>query len=133
MKLLAFNPIKVGLFGGYKKLKKVTKNQGFTLLRENAVLEKQGGGKLTSPSFFRIKRFYENLASSAAKKGWSTVNYQQSLAFDHPYLSCNDHCYWWLFQEIYYFYFVEILLNDLELVLLELLNIQNSFLFHGQE
>ena len=31
------------------------------------------------------------------------------------------------------FYFKEILLNDLELVFLELLNIQNSFLFRAQE
>ena len=31
---------------------------------------------------------------SAANKGWSTVNYQQSLAFEHPYLSCNNHCDW---------------------------------------
>ena len=50
---------------------------------------------------------------SAANKGRSMVNYCQSLAFDHPYLSFNDHCDWWLFQEIfffeYYFYFLEIL------------------------
>ena len=32
-----------------------------------------------------------------------------------------------------YFYFVEILLNDLELVSLELLNIRNSFLFCVRE
>ena len=34
----------------------------------------------------------------------------------------NDHCDQWLFQEIfflYYFYFLETFLNDLELVLLE--------------
>ena len=31
----------------------------------------------------------------------------------------------------YYFYFVEILLNNLELVFLELLNIQKSFLWHA--
>ena len=30
------------------------------------------------------------------------VNYHQSLAFDHPYLSCNDHCDRWLFQEIFF-------------------------------
>ena len=42
---------------------------------------------------------------SAAKKGRSTVNYRQSLAFDRPYLSCNDHCDRWLFQEIYFCYF----------------------------
>ena len=29
---------------------------------------------------------------SATNKGWSTVNYCQSSAFDCPYLSCNDHC-----------------------------------------
>ena len=33
----------------------------------------------------------------------------------------------------YYFYFAEILFNNLELVLLELLNIENSFLFCAQE
>ena len=30
------------------------------------------------------------------------VNYHQSLAFDHQYLSCNDHCDRWLFQEIFF-------------------------------
>ena len=35
--------------------------------------------------------------SSAANKGWSTVNYRQSSALDHPYLSCNNHCDWWIF------------------------------------
>ena len=35
---------------------------------------------------------------SAANKGQSMVNYCQSLAFDCPYLSCNDHCDQWLFQ-----------------------------------
>ena len=41
-----------------------------------------------------------------------------------------------LFQEIfhyYYFYFVEILLNYLELVFLELLNIWKSFIFCAGE
>ena len=33
----------------------------------------------------------------------------------------------------YIFYFIEILLNDLELFFMELLNIQNSFLFHPRE
>ena len=35
------------------------------------------------------------------RKGWSTINYCQSSAFDHPYLSCNDHCDWWVFHEIF--------------------------------
>ena len=34
-------------------------------------------------------------------KGRSTINYCQSSAFDHPYLSCNDHCDWWVFHEIF--------------------------------
>ena len=38
---------------------------------------------------------------SAANKGRLTVNYRQSLAFDWPYLSCDDHCDQWLFQEIF--------------------------------
>ena len=42
---------------------------------------------------------------STANKGGSTVNYRQSLAFDRPYLSCNDHCDRWLFQEIFFYYF----------------------------
>ena len=61
-------------------------------------------------------------SGSAANKGWSTVNYHQSLDFDHPYLSCNDHCDCRLFQEIFfiiYYYFLEILLNNFELVFLE--------------
>ena len=60
---------------------------------------------------------------NSANKGWSVVNYCQSLAFDHPCLSCNEHCDWWFFQEIFFYYdhyyFVEILLNNLELVFLE--------------
>ena len=60
---------------------------------------------------------------NAENKGWSTVNYHQSPAFDCPYLSCNDHCEWWLFQKIFFYYchicFLEILVNNLELVLLE--------------
>ena len=63
------------------------------------------------------------LPTSAANKGQSMVNYCQSLDFDHPYLSYNDHCDRYLFPEIffikYHFYFLEILLNDLELVFLE--------------
>ena len=33
----------------------------------------------------------------------STVNKCQAMVnFDYPYLSCNDHCDWWLFQEIFF-------------------------------
>ena len=68
--------------------------------------------------------------NSAANKGQSTVNYCQSSAFDHPYLSRNDHCDRWLFQEIffhkYYFYFLKILLNDIELVFLEFKHIYKT-------
>ena len=42
------------------------------------------------------------LINSAANKGRSTVNYQQSSAFERPYLSCNDHCDQWLFQAIFF-------------------------------
>ena len=42
---------------------------------------------------------------SAANKGRSRVNYRQSLAFDLLYLSCNNHCDWWLFQENFFYYF----------------------------
>ena len=38
---------------------------------------------------------------SAANKGRSAVNYRQSLAFDCQFLSCNDHCDQWFFQEIF--------------------------------
>ena len=48
------------------------------------------------------------------------VNYCQSSASDNPHLSCNDHCDQWLFLEIFYYYYsLEILLNDLEFVFLE--------------
>ena len=50
----------------------------------------------------------------AANKGQSTVNYCQSLAFDHPYLSCNDHCGWWLFQEIFLLSLLLFCINFLE-------------------
>ena len=67
---------------------------------------------------------------STANKGQSTVSYRQSSAFDCPYLSCNDHCDQWLFQEIlfyyYYFYFLEIFLNNLELVFLEFRHIYKT-------
>ena len=39
---------------------------------------------------------------STVNKGWSVINYHQSLAFDRSYLSFNDHCDWWLFQEIFF-------------------------------
>ena len=42
--------------------------------------------------------------NSTASKNRSTVNYRHSLAFDHPYLSCNDHFDGWLFEEIFFFY-----------------------------
>ena len=35
------------------------------------------------------------------------VNYCQSLVFDHPHLSCNDLCDWWLFQEIFFYYYFQ--------------------------
>ena len=41
-------------------------------------------------------------AGSAANKGRSSVNYPQSLTFDRLYLSCNDHCDRWFFQEIFF-------------------------------
>ena len=41
-------------------------------------------------------------SNSAANRDSKTVIYCQSLVFDHPYLSCNDHCDWWLFQEIFF-------------------------------
>ena len=36
----------------------------------------------------------------AADNNRSTVNYRQPLAFNRTYLSFNDHCDRWLFQEI---------------------------------
>ena len=76
------------------------------------------------------------ILGSAANKSQSAFNYRQCLPFDHPYLSCNDHCDRWLSQEIffyYHFYLVEIYLNDLELVFFKLLNVQNSFLHSAWE
>ena len=70
------------------------------------------------------------LPTSAANKSQSTVNYCQSSDFDRPYLSCNDHCDRQFFQEIFFikyrFYFLEILLNDLELVFLEFKHIYKT-------
>ena len=77
--------------------------------------------------------------SSAGNKGQSTVNYCQFLAFNCPYLSCNDHCDQWLFQEVFWLLLFLFPRNSfewswtLELVFLELLNIGNSFLFHARE
>ena len=58
--------------------------------------------------YYKINYKYDRcklIKISAANKCWSTANYHQSLAFDHPYLSCNDHCDWWLFQEIFFYYY----------------------------
>ena len=60
-----------------------------------------------------------NPAYTAANKGWSMANYHQSLAFDSPYLSCNDHCDRWLFQEIFFYYYKYFL----EIILLTILNL----------
>ena len=42
------------------------------------------------------------MTNSAASKGWQRVNYREFLAFDCPYLSCNDHCDWWVLQEMFF-------------------------------
>ena len=42
-----------------------------------------------------------NEIDSTANKGQSTVNYHQSSALDCRYLSCINHCDWWLFQGIF--------------------------------
>ena len=44
-----------------------------------------------------------NTPAALQNKGRSAVNYRQSSVFDRPYLSCNDHCDWLLFQEIFSF------------------------------
>ena len=59
---------------------------------------------------------------STANKDRSTVNYCQNFDLWLPICICDDHCDWWLFQKIFfywYFYFLEILLNNLEHVFLE--------------
>ena len=79
-----------------------------------------------------------NEIDSNANKGQSTVNYHQSSALDCPYLSCINHLtggfsmgsFRW-----YYFYVLEILLIDLELVFLEFKHIYKTqrtslFSFH---
>ena len=43
-----------------------------------------------------------SMIHSAANKGWSTVDYRQSLAFDTTYLLFNNNCDWWLFPEIFF-------------------------------
>ena len=48
-------------------------------------------------------QFPKSTGFGTANKDRSTVNYHQSSAFDHPYLSSNDHCDWWLFKEIFSF------------------------------
>ena len=73
---------------------------------------------------------------SAANKHWSTVTYRQSTTFDRPYLSCDDQRDRQLFQEIflcwYYFYFLEIYLNERQLVFLEFKHI-NAFTKHKEQ
>ena len=61
---------------------------------------------------------------STANKGWSIINYYQSSAFDCWYLSCNDHCDRWFFQKI--FFYLKIILNELEFVFLEFKHLQNT-------
>ena len=45
--------------------------------------------------------------TSTASKHQLMFNYRQSLVFDHSYLSCNDHCNQWLFQEIFFYYYFQ--------------------------
>ena len=42
------------------------------------------------------------------------VNYCQSMAFECPYLLCNDHIDRWVFQEIFFIIilYIEIILNN---------------------
>ena len=58
------------------------------------------------PSFFSKKNILLIVGlviNSAASEDRSTVNYRQSLAFDCPYLSCNDHYDGLLFEEIFFY------------------------------
>ena len=76
---------------------------------------------------FGPRRWTEHNVDSVANKGCSTVNYRQFPAFDHSYLSYSDHGGRWVFQDIFYYYFLEILLSNLELVLLELKHFYKTY------
>ena len=69
------------------------------------------------------------MVHSTPNKGWSTVNYCQYLAFDHPYLSCNDHGDWWLFQEIF---FINIFRSSLTQMFFKTGVIRNFTIFTGK-
>ena len=53
-----------------------------------------------TPIFQRLPKKLKFMISIASKD-WSMINYCQSLAIGLPYYSCNGHCDWWLFQEIF--------------------------------
>ena len=59
-------------------------------------------------TFIVTVSFHHTFTScSVANKGRSAVNDRQSLVFDRPYLSCNDHCNRWVFQEIFFYYYFQ--------------------------
>ena len=59
--------------------------------------------RLTWNKFYTAAMFFGFFMynCSTPNKDRSTVNYYQYLAFEQPYLSCNDYCDWWLFQETF--------------------------------
>ena len=72
---------------------------------------------------------FASAITSATNKGRSSLNYCQSSVFDCPYLLCNDIVTSDFFKKSFYYccyYFLEILLNDLELVFLEFKHLQST-------
>ena len=96
--------------------------------------------------FWYINSFFPCLSLSffilnAADNSWSMFNYRQSLAFDLPYLSCNDHCDQWLFQRNLFIIIIIIIVivsKKFFWMILNLfpwtylLSIRNSFLFRAE-
>ena len=69
------------------------------------------GEEKLKESFKYLNEFHPNIKFtmekslnkiSAVNKGQSMINYHQSLGFDCPNYSCNDHCNWSIFQEIFF-------------------------------
>ena len=92
------------------KLSKYNDRSRVTAKQTNRFRNTEAGKQLGRKTKLHTNRHTSGLAvdihTSTANKVQSMVNYCQYLAFDHPYLSYNDHCNQWLFQEIFFIIFI---------------------------
>ena len=101
-----------GVLTGSQFLRKVAGKEGVTILRglqflpKNCLRMKNVNIVGDSRNILTFRGGWggsQKTNISTAGKDWSMVSYHQSSVFDRPYLSCNDHCDWWLFSEIFFY------------------------------